>query len=174
MNQTPQPKDASDNISESPLTAGFANGAGDGSHQRTKRQTSMVVLADVDNKDEAIGLSPSPPAPERRPPLLARTRKKSVRFAQNEGPPADGEYHNVDYEPRRESSIFRMRAILDRLEPSRPKQDAAIFAALTGAQSIKPTYDLDDHRPMSRDQSCSEDGRLHRCTQQDSVPTSPG
>lgn len=111
---------------------------------------------------------------EQSPSLLARLRKKSVRFGQLEGPPANGGYHNDNYKPRRESSLFRMRAILDRLEPSRPKQDAAIFTAMTGARPTQPTHDLYTERPEFSRLSCSEDGRQHRCTQHDSLPTSPG
>lgn len=154
---------------ESPTARAVQNG-----HGRAQRQTSMVVLTNGDDNDEAASLHSSNQASERGPSLLTRLRRKTVRFVQPEAPPSYGGYLNEDYKPRRESSLFRMRAILDRLEPSRPKQDAAVFAALTGAQPIQPTHDLEQDRSMYLHQSCSEDGRQHRCTQHESAPTSPG
>lgn len=149
-----------------------ARAAEDG-HKRTQRQTSMVVFTDED-KDEAVDLFPVPQPSARRPSLFARLRNKSVRSSHLEGQPTNGAYHNSNYRPRNESSLFRMRAILDRLEPSRPKQDAAVFTALTGAQPIQPARDYDNIRSMYRDDSCSEDAHQHRCTQHESVPTTPG
>lgn len=167
-------REAVQNASKSPVPNKLANQADDDGHEKALRQTSMVVLTNRDDKDEAASLHSSNQASEPRPSLLTRLRRKTVRFVQPEASPIYGGYLNDDYKPRRESSLFRMRTILDRLGPSRPKQNVAVFAALTGAQPVQPTHDLDQDRPMYLRQSCSEDGRQHRCTQHDSVPTSPG
>lgn len=186
MSQNPQPKGDSNllgsfmggiacqNTSESPVADRYANTANNNGHPSGKQRTSMVVFTGEDNDYAVAALDPVFQAPERKPSVLSRLRKKRVRFGQSDGPPVDGGYHNRDYKPRRESSLIRMRAILDRLEPARPKQDTVVFAAMTGAQPIRPAYDLVAHKPTYLNQPCSEDGRQHLCTQQGSIPPSPG
>lgn len=112
---------------------------------------------------------------QRRSSVLATLRKKSVALGQAMGSFVNGGYRNVNYRERRPSSIFRIRAILDRLEPSRPKQDVAVFSAFTGAQPIQPmdVYTARRSGPPCHT-ACSEDGRQHQCVQHESIETPPG
>lgn len=118
--------------------------------------------------------------PARRSSILATLRRRSQAFGQAVGSFVNGAYRNVDYRERRPSSVFRMRAILDRVEPSRPKQDMAVFAALTGAQPARLMHpmisvDADTARRPGQPShtTCSEDGREHECVQHE-LETPPG
>lgn len=118
--------------------------------------------------------------PARRSSILATLRRKSQAFGQAVGSFVNGAYRNVDYRERRPSSVFRMRAILDRIEPSRPKQDMAVFTAFTGAQPVRPIHpmisaDADTVRRPGQPShtTCSEDGRQHQCVQHE-LETLPG
>ncbi|KUI69839.1 hypothetical protein VM1G_05615 [Cytospora mali] len=143
-------------------------GASIGNNTRKRRQTSEAVFTD---KDE--------PGSEERPrsgegsdqpaSVLEKIRKKSVQFGQAMGSFMNGAYQNADHKPRRESSVVRMRGILDRIQPSRPKpeEDLEIYSAFTGARPITPIDQWNSHtrRPKPASDTCSEDGRRHKCVQ---------
>lgn len=147
-------REAVQNASKSPVPNKLAKQGDDDGHEKALRQTPIMILTNKDDKDEAASLQSSNQVSDPRPSLITRLRRKTVRFVQPEASTSYGGYLNDDYKPRRESSLFRMRTILDRLEPSRPKQDVAVFAALTGARPVQPTCDLDQDRPMYSHQSC--------------------
>lgn len=105
---------------------------------------------------------------------LSRFRKKSTQLGNAIGSFMNGDFRNADYKPRRESTVVRLRTALDRIEPSRPKQDAAIFSAFTGAQPIDVVDQYHARRPGPPSNTCSEDGRLHRCVQHEVTGTPPG
>lgn len=96
---------------------------------------------------------------EENPSYLIRLRKKSIRLGHAIGSFMNGDYRNADHKPRRESTVIRLRSALDRIEPSRPKQDAAIFVAFTGAQPIDVVDQYHARRPDPPSNTCSEDGR---------------
>lgn len=111
-----------------------------------------------------------PEALPRRLSVLGSLRKRSAVISKAIGSFVNGSYRNADYRERRPSSVPRMNAILDRLEPSRPKQDPVVFAAFTGAQPILPTDLYAARKPCLHDRACSEDGRQHTCVQHETPP----
>lgn len=133
---------------------------------------SIAVLTGADEQDQSAERVPG--GEQQRSSVLDTLRKKSVALSQAMGSLVNGRYRNADYRERRTSSIFRMRAILDRLEPSRPKQNAAVFSAFTGAQPIQPLDVYAARRSGPGHTTCSEDGRQHQCVQHESVETPPG
>lgn len=137
-----------------------------GNNTRKRRQSSMMVFTEGDELD-----------PEGGPPtsLLSMVRKKSVQFGQAMGSLMNGAYRNADHKPRRDSSVVRMRGILDRIQPSmpRPEDDLDIYTAFTGAQPVTPIdqYNSRTRRPeRASDGTCSEDGRLHKCVHHETGP----
>lgn len=135
----------------------------------TKSQTKLLDASFGDNNSGQQAEQESGP-PSRRPSVLGMLRNRSVAFSQVIGSFVNGSYRNADHRERRPSSVPRMRAILDRLEPSRPKQDPMVFEAFTGAQPILPTDKYAARRPSPHDTTCSEDGRQHTCVQHDTRP----
>lgn len=129
-------------------------------HRRTQQPNSVVVATntseplqhDVEEVEEVEEA-------EENPSYLMRLRKKSIRLGHAIGSFMNGDYRNADHRPRRESTVIRLRSALDRIEPSRPKQNAAIFVALTGAQPIDVVDQFHARRPDPPSNTCSEDGR---------------
>lgn len=147
-------------------TVSYRPGSSIGNKTRKRRQSSMMVFTEGDELD-----------PEGGPPttLLSMVRKKSVQFGQAVGSLMNGAYRNADHKPRRDSSVVRMRGILDRIQPSmpRPEDDLDIYTAFTGAQPITPIDQYNSHtrRPeRPSDGTCSEDGRLHKCVHHETDP----
>ncbi|KUI59081.1 hypothetical protein VP1G_06356 [Cytospora mali] len=114
-------------------------GASIGNNTRKRRQTSVAVFAGKDEPGSEERLH-SGEGSDQPANVLERIRKKSVQFGQAMGSFMNGAYRNADHKPRRESSVVRMRGILDRIQPSRPKpeEDLEIYSAFTGARPITP------------------------------------
>lgn len=102
------------------------------SHNGAIRRESSDVIEDIANRK-------AEPEQEqaRRSSFFAVLRKRSTVLSHNLGSFVNGSYRNNDYRQQRPSSSFRMRAILERLAPSRPKQDPAVYSAFTGAQPVQ-------------------------------------
>lgn len=131
----------------------------------TQQRSSMVVTTNADEDELDQQAEQEAETAERRMSTLARFRKKSVQLGQALGSFINGEYRNIDHRPRRESTVVRLQTALDRIEPARPKPNAAIFGALTGAQPVGPVDHYNARRPGPPINTCSEDGRWHTCVQ---------
>lgn len=129
----------------------------------TQQRSSMMVITSADEMEAQTEQEAE--NAERRLSTLARLRKKSAQLGQALGSFMNGEYRNTDHSPRRESTVVRLQTALDRIEPARPKQNAAIFGALTGAQPVGPVDHFHARRPGPPTNTCSEDGRWHTCAQ---------
>ncbi|ROV89467.1 hypothetical protein VMCG_10220 [Cytospora schulzeri] len=119
------------------ITVNYMPGSSTGNNVRQRRQSSMVVFTDGNELDleggpQSVEESGQPTT------VLGRIRKKSVQFGQAMGSFMNGAYRNSDHKPRRDSSVVRMRGILDRIQPSmpRPEEDLDIYTAFTGARPI--------------------------------------
>lgn len=178
-------------------TVGYRAGFSIGDNTPKRRQSSMII-PEGRGEPGPEGVLQSEGSDQPITNVLGRIRKKSVHFGQAMGSFVNGAYRNADYKPRRESSrwcfgipkvdfganniytiqgVVRMRDILDRLQPARPrpKEDIGIYSAFTGAQ---PTTPVDQYSARTRilrpsSHTCSEDGRRHRCVQHE-TDTPPG
>lgn len=138
----------------------------------TQQRGSMAVMTSTnDATRQATGEDEKA---EENVSYLNRLRKKSIQIGHTIGSFMNGDYRNADHKPRRESTVVRLRTALDRIEPSRPQQDVAIFGAFTGAQPIGVVDQYHARRPGLPSKTCSEDGRRHRCVQHEVTGTSPG
>ncbi|KAJ4423103.1 hypothetical protein N0V82_002232 [Gnomoniopsis sp. IMI 355080] len=123
----------------------------------TRQRSSMVVMTSADDTNQQAASEVE--QAEENESYLSRFRKKSVQFGHAIGSFMNGDFRNADHKPRRESTVVRLRTALDRIEPSRPNQDAAIFGAFTGARPIDVVSQYHARRPGPPSNTCSEDGR---------------
>lgn len=129
-----------------------------GQDERSTQQRNSKVITTITNEPAQQAADEVEEA-EENPSFLIALRKKSVRLGHAIGSFMNGDYRNADHKPRRESTVIRLRSALDHIEPSRPKQDAAIFSAFTGAQPIGVVDHYHARRPGPPSNTCSEDGR---------------
>lgn len=137
-------------------SSGISNGLGQ-DKRNTQQRNSMVVTTNTN--EPAQQAADEVEEAEENPSFLKALRRKSVRLGHAIGSFMNGDYRNADHKPRRESTVIRLRSALDHIEPSRPKQDAAIFSAFTGAQPIGVVDQYHARRPGPPSNTCSEDGR---------------
>lgn len=142
----------------------------------TPRRSLVIVAADEGPEADRQGDEASEEQLQRPSSFMGRLRQNSIQMGQKVvGAFVNGSYRNADYRERRESSIFRIRSILQGLEPQRPKENPAVFSAFTGAQPVQVAdtdYVNSPRRPGPLREACSEDGRQHTCTQHET--TTPG
>ncbi|ROV91549.1 hypothetical protein VPNG_09724 [Cytospora leucostoma] len=146
----------------------YSTGCSIGNDTRKRRQSSTMASASEGEpnlqQESREGEDSDLPTT-----ALAKMRKGSFQFGEAMGSFINGAYWNADHKPRRDPSVVRMRGILDRLQPPRaePGEGQDIHTAFTGARPITPIdqYNARTKRPGPPSDTCSEDGRRHKCVQ---------
>lgn len=145
---------------------------------RKQRRVSMLVVTNGNKMDvksgPGSGLGPGPQDSDYGPPIISKVRNGRVKLGQVLGSVADRGHGNVNCRSRSETSLFRMRAIFNGLEPPRLKQDAAAFMTMTDKQPILNFDYINPDTPGALVDTCSEDWRRHQCTQHESITRSSG